>query len=375
MLIKASNLEAKAVTGNPYESLPAEAYWRNAVASVQAQPDVSYATPKWKITRSDRISTAGSCFAQHIGTNLLRAGFDVRDAEPAPKLLPKERQADHGYGIYSARYGNIYTARQMLQLAEEVLGKRPVSTEVWAQNGRYVDALRPTIDLGGHATPQAVHRHRLHHLGRVKSLFDQTDILILTLGLTETWQDRATGRVYPVCPGTIAGEFDDARHSFVNLTFQEILDDLMALRTILQENAAGRSLRFLLTVSPVPLTATASGLHVMQATVYSKAVLRAVAGQMTAMFEDVDYFPSFEIVANPWAADRHYAANLRSVTEAAVSKVMKTFMTIHGIDQVGKAAPPVVKAPPVEATVSETEDPAMKVVCDEELLNAFGRNL
>ena len=57
---------------------------------------------------------------------------------------------------------------------------------------------------------------------------------------------------------------------------QEVVRDITtsfdALRVI------NPDLRFLLTVSPVPLTATASGQHVLTATTYSKSVLRSAAG-------------------------------------------------------------------------------------------------
>ncbi|WP_428660504.1 GSCFA domain-containing protein [Reyranella sp.] len=46
--------------------------------------------------------------------------------------------------------------------------------------------------------------------------------------------------------------------------------------------------RFLLTVSPVPLKASASQNHVLAATTYSKSVLRAVAGQLADTYDDVD---------------------------------------------------------------------------------------
>ncbi len=360
---------------HPYADLPASAYWRAGVAELNGAPTPDYCTPKWAITRQDRIATAGSCFAQHLGRHLKRAGFNVLDAEPAPKLLPETLHMEHGYGIYSGRYGNVYTARQMLQLAHEALGKRPMSTEVWGKDGRYVDALRPTIDPVGHGTLQAVRAHRRAHLAKVRELLTTADLMVFTMGLTETWENIETGQVYPVCPGTVAGRFDDSVYRFRNLTFQETLDDMLALRALLHEQNPERPPRMLLTVSPVPLTATASGQHVMQATVYSKSVLRAVAGQLCAMFDDVDYFPSYEIVSSPWAPEHRYAPNMRSVRDESVQLVMRTFMAVHdGADQTATAQPQPaapVKSAPAPAEMSEA-DLEMAVKCDEELLDTFG---
>jgi hypothetical protein len=260
----------------------------------------------------------------------------------------------------------------MLQLAEEAFELRPLSQEAWKKQGTYVDALRPTVDKIGHASPEAVILHRTYHLVKVRQLLLDCELFVFTLGLTETWEDLRTNRVLPVCPGTIAGEFDSNRYRFRNFTFSEAYDDMVKLRSILQQQR-GAAPRMLLTVSPVPLTATASGKHVMQATVYSKSVLRSVAGQLADTFEDVDYFPSYEIVANPWAAGTRYAENMRSVLDTSVALVMNTFMAIYsGAEKVDSAS--VVAASKISTTNAgeKDSDHAMRVICDEELLSAFG---
>ncbi|MCC6305349.1 MAG: GSCFA domain-containing protein [Rhodobacteraceae bacterium] len=366
---------AGAPAGHPYAALPAAAYWRSGVAERRAEPGPDWVRPKWPVTRAMRIATAGSCFAQHLGRRLRREGFDVIDAEPAPALLPPALHEAHGYGIYSGRYGNLYTARQFRQLAEEAFGRRAMATIVWEREGRFVDALRPTIEPEGHGTAAAVLAHRRHHLDRVGDLLRAADLVVFTLGLTESWEDAETGTVFPVCPGTVAGRFDPARHRFRNLTVAETAGDLRALRALLHEVRPGRPPRFLLTVSPVPLTATASGAHVMLATVHSKAVLRAAAGELAAECDDVDYFPSYEIVTNPWSAGTGYGANLRSVTEASVETVMRTFLAVHAPGPA--AAAPAAAATPAPAAGAVAAAPsddaeAMAVKCDEELLDAFG---
>ena len=68
-------------------------------------------------------------------------------------------------------------------------------------------------------------------------------------------------------------------------------------------------LRVVLTVSPVPLTATASDRHVLVANTYSKAVLRAVAEELYLESPYIDYVPSFELVTNPKLVASHYLAN------------------------------------------------------------------
>ena len=294
------------------------------------------------------------------------------DVEPAPAKLPTELHMKFGYSIYSARYGNIYTVRQMLQLAEEAFGDRETSSEVWQKGDRYVDPLRPTIEPDGLPSPQAVLAHRARHLERVRQMLLDMDLFIFTMGLTETWIDTRNGTVLPVCPGTVAGEFDETRYVFKNFTFREILKDLEKLRTMLQGKREGKPLRFLLTISPVPLTATATGGNVQVSTVYSKSVLRAVAGEFSDTFEDVDYFPSYEIITSPWSGECFYQSNMRSVSEAGVANVMRTFMNAHG--PADSSEKPIEAQPATTKTDTEThieEDADMMVKCDEELLDAF----
>jgi hypothetical protein len=87
------------------------------------------------------------------------------------------------------------------------------------------------------------------------------------------------------------------------------------------------SAQIVLTVSPVPLMATAEpGDHVISATTYSKSVLRVAAECLRKRFENVHYFPSFEIITGNFSRGRYYAQDLRSVTEEGVSHVMNQFL-------------------------------------------------
>ena len=112
---------------SPYSGMPPRAFWRTGVANSSGSicrcrvPDELY-RKKWAITRTDAVATAGSCFAQHIGRSLRDAGYNILDTEPAPAGLSADLHARFGFSIYSARYGNIYTTSQLLQLAKEAFG-------------------------------------------------------------------------------------------------------------------------------------------------------------------------------------------------------------------------------------------------------------
>ncbi len=359
---------------SPYEGLGERSYWRTGVVDRHPLDAGDIYVKKFSLAPEDRISTAGSCFAQHIARRLRTHGYQVIDTEPAPPGLAASAANDFGFGLYSARYGNIYTVRQMLQLVQECTGSRTPKDAVWIKGDRYFDAMRPSVEPRGLPSREAVVLHRRQHLDRVRAMLEATTVFVFTMGLTETWVHRGDGTVYPTAPGTIAGSFDPATYAFKNLTYTEVLEDFLALRALLQQ--FNPAMRFLLTVSPVPLTATASHEHVLPATVYSKSVLRAVAGHLAMTYPEIDYFPSYEIIASHPARGFFYEGNLRSVAPSGVDVVMRLFFEQHGrIAAPASAADAPRHRPtpeaPAPAAESDTEADAERVVCEEELLEAF----
>lgn len=101
---------------NPYIGLPKRNFWRSAVADLNPLELTELYLKRFEIG-SKRIAAAGSCFAQHIGRQFAARGFNYIDVEPAPPGFPATLKSEFGYGLFSARFGNIYTARQRLQLA------------------------------------------------------------------------------------------------------------------------------------------------------------------------------------------------------------------------------------------------------------------
>lgn len=372
---------------SPYEDLEPRAFWRTGVTERPPLTPGDVYRPRFAVSRSHRIATAGSCFAQHVGRTLKTAGYNVLDLEPLPDSLHGSASADlaqaHGFGLYSARYGNVYTVRQLLQLFQEALGRFTPAEPIWTKDGRFYDALRPGIEPGGFASAEEVRQHRLWHLKAVAEMLAQVEILVFTFGLTEAWVSREDGTVYPTAPGTIAGSHDPARHAFHNFSYPEVMNDFLKVRQIVM--SFNPRAKFIVTVSPVPLTATASDQHVEVATTYSKAVLRAVCGALDDRFKNVAYFPSFEVITSQTARGAYYEGNLRNVNRRGVETAMGLFMAAHA------EAPATAKPerPPKpgrnekragkrrgerkqEGALADTEEED-GIVCEEALLEAFSR--
>jgi hypothetical protein len=344
--------------------LPPKARWKTGVAE---QNWSELYRKKFPIDRNTNILTAGSCFAQHIARYLRARKFKVIDAEPAPPGMSDACAKRFGYNLYSARYGNIYTARQLLQLAKESFGKFKPANAVWEKNGRYYDALRPNVEPDGLPDQEEVAVQRLDHLLRTRRAFKSADLCIFTFGLTESWIHRESSTVYPTAPGTIAGEYDPEVFVFKNFTASEVYDDFTRFRRFMKK--INPTLKFLVTVSPVPLVATASQGHVLPATIYSKSVLRAVAGQVADEFEDVDYFPSYEMIATPFYQSRSYEEDLRTVRPRAIDKVMSVFFDQHDSQDAPRDnATDQLPSPHRGKSSSKSRD---DVVCEEILLEAL----
>lgn len=310
---------------NPYKAQPEKAFWKASVG-VRHYADFAHLWQPMPLQKSDKIATAGSCFAQHIGNNLALRGAAFMDMEPAPPIFASEAEARRwGYGVFSCRYGNIYTSRQLIQLFDEAHGQRTPKEVVWQKNGRFFDALRPGIDPIGQERAEDVIALRQLHLGAVKRMFAELDVFVFTMGLTEGWELVADGTMFPVAPGTTAGEYRAEDYRFHNLRAAEIRDDMLAFWTRLR--SVNPKARMLLTVSPVPLAATATAQHVLVATSYSKSVLRAVAGELAEDTPDIFYFPSYEIISTHPYRGTFFEPDLRNVNLHGVNHVMSHFFS------------------------------------------------
>jgi hypothetical protein len=279
-----------------------------------------------------------------------------------------EEDAQLGYDSFSARYGNIYTTRQLRELVEQAFGLQEPIFE-WAQrpDGRWVDALRPRATGEGFSSREEARADRIFHLNRVQALFHEATVFVFTLGLTECWENIQQSFVYPLCPGTAAGEFDGRIHRFHNLTYPECLEDLRRTFDILFR--ANPNLRVLLTVSPVMLVASFEKRGALQSSVASKSILRAVADACRNEWEAVDYFPAYEIIAGPQARGRFYEADCREVSPAGVAAVMDAFFASR-LGMASEAANATDSAPGDSPGMASAEIArALQAECDELLLD------
>jgi hypothetical protein len=356
---------------NPYRSLPSYTRWSKALAELpydQVDPVTNF---PFTLEPSDKVATAGSCFAQHIARHLSKSGFNYYVVEAGHPLGHGGANEEFGYSVFSARYGNLYTAAQLLQTAQRAYGRFQPAEEVWElPGGRFADPFRPVIQPNGFACREELLADREQHFAAIREMFENLDVFVFTLGLTEAWRCRTDGAVLPVCPGVSGGEFSNEKYEFVNFGFTEIMRDMNAFLDILRE--VNPNARVILTVSPVPLIATAVDRHVLVSTTYSKSVLRVVCEELVKQHSNIGYFPSYEIIIGSYNRGRYFAEDLRSVTEEGVQHVMRLFLkhatngTVALPDDAGAGNSYNGKADNFVSRMNEV----VNTICEEELIES-----
>jgi hypothetical protein len=310
----------------PYSAAPDRAFWSRSVARSWTASDLVL-TKAPLISEGQLTVSAGSCFAgslvkflEHAGLNYLR----TETVHPMFRDLPEEPL---GYTNFSAAYGNIYTARQLLQLLRRSVGSFAPVEDHWLAPGAVIDPFRPGLQYTARSKREFDLLTR-QHLAKTREAFMKADVFVFTLGLTEAWISKVDGAVFPACPGIIAGIFDPDRHGFINFGVTDVMSDINDF--IMEVRLLNPALKIILTVSPVSLAATATNEHVLSASLYSKSVLRVAAAEIAKLDPGVTYFPAYEIICGPQAPPNFFEADRRKISRDGVEAVMSVFLAHCG---------------------------------------------
>ena len=298
---------------HPYNSLNKNKFWATGVKTSYTDDTPKFDLPSLNsiIGENQSVSSVGSCFAQHIGKNLVEYGVNFNTSN-----LTR-------VGFESFDLGNVYTSSQLLMWLKVSLNLKTLSeNNVYFCGTEYKDYLLP--HCSGFSKLSELLENRVAVVNDMRETLKKTDLLIFTLGLTELWKSSEE-EILPVCPGVSSGQFDRNRHHFHNLSFKDVSEDLIEIDKLCNE--LNSSMKILLTVSPVPLTATASEEHILVASMQSKAILRAAVAEHVRKSKISSYFPSYEIITHNQKGDWRFDDNLRTVSAKGVGLVM-----MHALD-------------------------------------------
>jgi len=216
------------------------------------------------IHRDTRVIAIGSCFAAHFAEWLAENGFNQKFSSESDESVVR----------------HIY--------------ENPLSI---AQQFRWAfDEFDPDLAFWFDSDKSRVEATdgRRHALRRV---LEEADVLVITLGLSELWQETASGEPLWRTPPRA---FAESGHFAPKIA--SVAETKHALETIerLREAYMPRA-RIIFTVSPVHLQATFRSASPMVANTASKAIIRAALDEFLRDHPDkfnstYFYFPSFEIV-------------------------------------------------------------------------------
>lgn len=287
--------------------------------------DGSYPLPgksDFRIDSSTLITSMGSCFAREIKNVLLREGYAYVAEEthhPATK---------HAGAAWERLY-NTFSMRQIFEYTFEDWRpdlrwwRAPVSGKIQDPYRRII--LYDSID-------EADADFRNHRLCS-RRVLEKAEVLILTLGLTEIWEDTVDGAVICLPSGPYVNEGGDmSRYRFRVSRYGENLENLECIHYLMAEN--NPTCRIIITVSPVHLWATfRADSDVISASCNSKATLRAVADEFVASHDNVSYFPAFEMASiyRPLMGESLFAPGRENfhVNRETVDFIMKEFFEFY----------------------------------------------
>ena len=237
-----------------------------------------------KVVQSTQIASMGSCFAREIRKVLLKEGYAYITEE-----------AHHPASVHaSAAWERTYNTFSMRQIFEYTFGRWQPDIRWWTSpvSGKIQDPYRRIFLYDSIDDAEAdFARHRIHS----RRALEKAEVFILTLGLTEIWQDKIDGSVICLPSGPYVKEGGDmSRYRFRVSRYNENLENLERIHELMAKH--NPECRLLVTVSPVHLFATfRKNTNVMTASCNSKSTLRAATDEFVARHDNVFYFPAFEM--------------------------------------------------------------------------------
>lgn len=261
-------------------------------------------TPRFSLPAAGAFFTMGSCFARGLENVLVGSGFDVRSVS-----REFDRFNHNGIGTplgVTNRY-NTGSILNEFRWALDPASPFPEEAIVDVDDGLSVDPhMNPTLKLADRAT--TLERRNIY-TGVTRELAN-ADVIIITLGLVEAWYDTQLGLVANVTPDPRVVRKEPDRFVFKRLTYVENMENLEAIHSLLARFGKPGH-KIVVTVSPVPLMTTFTNEDIIVANSYSKTTLRAAATDFVESHDNVDYFPSYEIVTNSdpavaWLPDRRH---------------------------------------------------------------------
>jgi GSCFA family. len=275
--------------------------------------------PKFKLQSEDKFYAIGSCFARGLENALRGRQMAVESAAPEFIILEPVNNETTGLG-FTNKY-NTFSILNELRWALDPEAVFPVESIAQVTDTTWFDphvtSMLELVDF-----EETLKRREL--MRTVTKRIINCRAVIITLGLVEVWRDLQANVYINYTPPLPLLKAQPERYEFRLTSFAENWATLESIYSLL--SCYGHpDFRIVVTVSPVPLMTTFSTMDVVVANTYAKSLLRAVAQEWAAAHDNVDYFPSYEIVQN---SDRRavWESDLRHVKGSGTQHIMDLFL-------------------------------------------------
>jgi hypothetical protein len=249
---------------------------------------------EFQIDLNTRILTIGSCFADVIGNEL-----------QANKL-----------NVFVNPFGTVFNPVSISKQLECASSNQLPESKLYLQNQDV------HLHYDFHSSFWSNSREELEErlknkISEVNQFITHTDILIITLGTAFVYRHLATNKIVTNCHKTPSQAFKKELLEIKNIV--EILATL-----IFKLKTQNSKLKTILTLSPV--RHTKDGLEDNQ---LSKALLRVACHELVATFENVHYFPAYELMMDDLRDYRFYKPDLIHPNEMAEKYIFEKFVETY----------------------------------------------
>jgi hypothetical protein len=242
------------------------------------------------ITYEDRIMTLGSCFAENIGGKMKELYFDM-DINP---------------------FGVLYNPVSISNSIKMLIENRPFAEDDLFQNRGLWQSFSHSSLFSATTAEKCLEaiNERFHNAA---DFLRETNILVITFGTAWVYEEASGGRVVSNCHKLPASTFKRRR-----LSVDEIVSDYSELLTRLK--TLYPRLQIIFSVSPI--RHWKDGAHGNNV---SKSTLLLAIDALQNEFENVHYFPAYEIQLDELRDYRFYASDMLHPSDVAVDYIWQRF--------------------------------------------------
>lgn len=263
-------------------------------SSMNFRTEFTIPASDWKLNLNSGVVSMGSCFAEVIGTRLQQ--YKIR-------------------GLYQP-FGTLFSPLALFKMVAAALKNQEADPRLFLE--REGHWLHYDLHSSVSGSSKAELQERIAQKSEaLKESLTKADVLILTLGSAWAYQLNETPAYVANCHKQPAALFTRDL-----LSVKTICRDFGSVYALLKEINPG--LRIFLTVSPVRHAKDG-----MMDNSVSKSILRASCHYLVTDYDDVTYFPAYELLLDDLRDYRFYSSDLVHPNEMAEQYIFEKFQQTY----------------------------------------------